>query len=405
MWWVPAIAAGLATVSAGFARTGRALLCAAAILAGMSAGHRPGPGNTRTEPAGGVWRAGVETNTATGVLLRVEGMGTLWASRRDLAQRCSRGDSVVLVGSTDGVFLNVSAFRVLESSSLPDRARRALTDLIMSRIPSRDTASLVAALITGERGRIPPSVREAFGSTGTSHLLALSGLHVGILAGAVLVLTRKTAGSGWPAFISVTLLCGAYVMISGGRASTFRAWVMLMTLLGLWQLSGRMPHLLIVWSVAVTIMVALSGGGILEDVGAQMSFAAVLSLILLGSRIGGRRVWLFSAGYAGLVVTVSLAPLVSSVYGGFNPVAPIATAVSIPLMVLLMILGSITLMLPVIPGISKLAEWTAYLWLALLRGLAVEEVAFRGWMTAVWFFCLAGLWLFGSRRGYLLRFR
>jgi competence protein ComEC len=244
-----------------------------------------------------------------------------------------------------------------------------------------------------------------FRGTGTTHLLALSGLHVGLLAGAILILMRKMTGRGWFTLVAVSLVCGTYALISGGRASTLRAWIMLTALLMLWQLSGRTPHLIIVWSVAAIILIASSGGSVLQDVGARMSFAAVLTLIIMGRRFHGRLGWFLSAGFAGLAVTVALAPMVSDVYGGFHPVAPLATVASIPLMVSLMLLGSAAVIIPAIPGLPELAEWTAYIWLTMLRTMGTGEIVYRTWMTAVWTVCLLGLLYFGRRGRYLFRFR
>jgi len=151
--------------------------------------------------------------------------------------------------------------------------------------------------------------------------------------------------------------------------------------------------------------VVFSGGGILADAGAQMSFAAVLSLIILGRRFAGRAGWLLSAIYAGLVATIALAPLVSSVYGGFNPSAPLATALSIPLMVMLMAGAVMVLLVPPLAGaFSLLAQWSAWIWLEVLGFLGTEEIGFRNWMIPVWVTVIAILWLFSRRGGYLRRF-
>lgn len=402
--WAPALAAGVLLAAAGAGRAGRLFLCSAALLAGMSMTRNPSECSGPDRGRGGVWHFSVQTTTTGGALLHTHDTGSVWASGRELPESCARGDSVVAIGWLRGRFISVSAFSVKRSGAFHDRLRRRLSASLREMIPSRYTSSLAAALIAGERGYLPPLVRDTFRRTGTSHLLALSGLHVGILAAAVLALFRGLTGKGLTAVIAVILVSGFFVMVSGGRPSTIRAWIMLTAVLTLWHLWGRGPDLLIVWSVAAVMILAVSGPEVLNDVGAQMSFAAVLSLIMIGRRFEGRGGWFLSAGYAGVVVTLALAPLVSSVYGGFNPVAPLATVVSIPFMLALMILGPLAI-LPLMGAAAVLAEWTVFLWFELLQNMGAGGIVYRPWMTWVWAAGITGLWFFSRRRRYLFRFR
>lgn len=402
--WVPVLAAGVLLAAGGAAGTGRLLLCCAALLAGTGLTRDASCQSGTVDGRGGVWTFSVVTTTSAGALLHSRETGSVWASGRELPKSCARGDSVCAIGWLRGGFMSVSAFSVKHSSAFQDRLRRRLAATLVERIPSRAASSLAAALTAGERGYLPLLVRDAFRRTGTSHLLALSGLHVGILAAAALSLFRGLTGRGVFASAAAILVCGLFVMVSGGRPSTIRAWIMLTAVVTLWHLFGRTPDLLMVWSVAAVLILAVSGPGVLNDVGAQMSFAAVLSLVLMGRRFEGRGGWFLSAGYAGIVVTLALAPLVSSVYGGFNPVAPIATVVSIPFMLALMILGILTL-LPLMGAAAVLAEWTVYLWFEILEIMGTGGIVYRPWMTWVWAGGISGLWLFSRRRRYLFRFR
>lgn len=402
--WIPALAAGVLLAAAGSGKFGRLLLCSAALLAGMGMTREAYGPSGPVHGRGGVWKFSVVTTTTGGALLHSHDTGSVWASGRELPKSCARGDSVVAIGWLRGRFIGVSAFSVKRSGAFQDRLRRRLSATLADRIPSRVTSSLAAALTAGERGYLPLLVRDAFRRTGTSHLLALSGLHVGILATAVLALFRGLTGKGLFAAAAVILVCGLFVMVSGGRPSTIRAWIMLTAVITLWHLWGRPPDLLMVWSVAALLILAVSGRGVLNDVGAQMSFAAVLSLVLIGRKFKGRGKWFLSAGYAGVVVTLALAPLVSSVYGGFNPVAPLATAVSIPFMLALMILGLLVL-LPLMGPAAVLAEWTVYLWFGMLENMGTGGIVYRPWMTWVWAAGITGLWFFSRRRRYLFRFR
>lgn len=382
------------------------LICVSAFLLGSRFARETSlnqPGGTLPP---GIWEVRVETATTAGLLVREASYGTMWLPGNHLAASCGRGDSLRVMGRADDGFLDACAIESRPSVHLPDVIRRDLSGAIIGSIPSRTAGSLASALLTGDRGSIPRQTRELFRATGTSHLLALSGLHVGIVAAAVLLLLRRCLGRGIVPAVMTVAVCGAYALVSGARPSTMRAWLMLTVAITLWRVSGRKPQILMAWSVSLIILVLLSGGGILDDPGAQMSFAAVLSLILVGtpssSSAGG---WGISALQAGIVVTVAIAPLVSYVYGGFNPVAPLATALSIPFMLALMVLGGLSPLLPVFVGAHLAAEWTAWLWLSILDLLRTRELAFSAWMFWLWVPGLFLLWFLARRRRIILRFR
>ncbi len=403
--WMAVIPVAVVLISMGRLRSGIFLLCIVSFLAGANF-DLPRPDSLSSpEPAGGVWHCTIETSTTAGALLNTDSGKTFWTSNRELAGSVSRGDSLIVIGSINGSFMHSHAFHTIQSSSLPNRARRAVSRSLVLRIPSRVCSSLAAALIAGERGNLPESVRRVFGATGTSHLLALSGLHVAILSGFLLVLFRKIFGRGWVSIAAVILCVFAYVFVSGARASTLRAGVMLLLILVIWFSSGRTPDLLFVWSVAVIVLTIVSKGNVLNDTGAQMSFAAVLSLIFMGRQFRGRAGRVLSVVYAGLVVTIALAPLVSFRYGGLSPVAPIATVISIPFMLATMIGGSFSLFWPFTAAVSVLSEWIVFIWMGILEYLDSGMVVFEKWMFWLWPVCLAALWLFSGRRGFRRRFR
>lgn len=400
---------GLAAGILGSRRLGAAMLVAAAISAGawMSTLRDITAGTGFDDASGGrtgIWDCAVQATTVKGALLLSDG-ARFWAGSRSLASRVNRGDSVTVLGNASGGFIEVSLFTPIPSASLPDRARMALCGIWDSRIASRETRAIVSTLTAGERGDLPYSVRELFEGTGTTHLLAVSGLHVGLVAGAFMLLTARLRSGRWTSlFISMGAVC-AYVLLTGARASTLRAAVMaLMVLLAL-RIGGRSPDLLWIWSWAVVILCIFSGGTVLEDVGAQMSFGAVLSLILIGKRFEGRLSWARSVLFAGLVVSVGIAPLVSSVYGGMSPAAPVATLVSLPFMMTLMCLGPLAL-LPVPAGTAFgiVAEWVTFAWLGALGYLGLPRLEVSGRGTLVWGGVVLLLWVLSRRSGFLRRF-
>ncbi|MCK4807901.1 MAG: ComEC/Rec2 family competence protein, partial [Candidatus Aegiribacteria sp.] len=280
--WIAVIPGGLVLIATGLRKAGIIVLCSVSFLAGAYFDNFTGKARPDTTAEAGVLRCKVETTTTAGAILSTASGNKVWVSDRQLAQSVSRGDSVIIIGSMNNGFMESFTFHPVSSSLLQDRLRKAVSITLSEKIASREGSSLASALLVGERGRVPQSVRRIFRDTGTSHLLALSGLHVGILSGVMLMLFRKLFGKGWFSVFAVILTTFIYVFVSGARASTVRAGLMLLLILAVLHLSGRRPDLLFVWSVAVIILTAVSMGDVLNDTGAQMSFGAVLSLIILG---------------------------------------------------------------------------------------------------------------------------
>jgi ComEC/Rec2-related protein len=403
--WLAAIPAGIALAAFGLRKYGIIVLCIVSVFAGSYLDDPHRQLRSPLHSISGVWGCSVETTTTTGALLNTPMGYTVWSSNRILAESVSRGDSVLIIGSVNGAFLESSAFRSIPSTSLQDRLRRAASVSLSTSRASRKTSSLVSALLVGERGYLPPSVRQVFSDTGTSHLLALSGLHVGILSTMMLFISRKLFGKGWLSILTVILIAFIYVFVSGARASTVRAGVMLVLVLTLMHLSGRTPDLLFVWSVAVLFLTGVSSVDVLNNVGAQMSFGAVLSLIVLGRNFKGKPGWILSIGYAGVVVTVALAPLVSFTYGSMSSAAPIATVISVPFMLGTMLTGVLTLLFPFLSTVTILTEWIVFTWLGILEIFKFGRIVFLEWMLWVWPVCLITLWLFSRRGSFRHRFR
>ena len=140
-------------------------------------------------------------------------------------------------------------------------------------------APLASALLLGQREGIEPEVNDAFARTGTTHLLAISGLQLQALALALLAVFRVAGVARRPAYVSVAVAMVAYAVVVGPAPSVVRATVMTATFC-LASISRRLNR------PANTL--ALAGLGTLAvnpsylfDVGCQLSFLAIAALIWL----------------------------------------------------------------------------------------------------------------------------
>ncbi len=146
----------------------------------------------------------------------------------------------------------------------------------------------VRALLLGDRTDLDEETRDAFASTGLLHVLAVSGLHVGILV-VILVMLLQSIGvtrRHAPWLIMPVLM--VYAVVVGLRASVLRATIMSGMLLGAMLLKRRPDTLAALAVSAVGILAACPGQW--TDSGFILSFAAILGLVLVGPKLMPRGV-------------------------------------------------------------------------------------------------------------------
>ena len=176
-----------------------------------------------------------------------------------------------------------------------DELRHGIEHRIRETIPG-ERGAVVIALITGERGRIPEETLQALRNSGLAHMLAISGLHMAIMAGSVFWLLRAGAAM-FPALTLrypikklaaiLALLGGAfYLAISGGSIATQRAFLM-MAIVFTAILLDRPALTLRNVALAACVILALFPESLL-DVSFQMSFAAVTGLVAVYERTSKR---------------------------------------------------------------------------------------------------------------------
>lgn len=150
---------------------------------------------------------------------------------------------------------------------------------------SDENAALLAAVIWGYKNDIPDTVRECFSAAGLSHMLAVSGLHMGIIAFVLWLLfypLRYTPLRGVRGVVTIILLWG-YAFVTGLSPSVVRACVMA-TFVGVAQLLNRRNSTLNALFGSATFVLVVAPQQ-LFDVGFQLSYAAVIGIVLLAPHI------------------------------------------------------------------------------------------------------------------------
>lgn len=192
-----------------------------------------------------------------------------------------------------GIFLLTGCFCAFNASMLGDAARwegggptRAVESLrgIIDRIPypSPTTAPLVKALLTGDRSGLDPGTLEAFRRSGASHLLALSGLHLGVIYGMLLQLTRPLGNSLRARAGKAALAVGAsgfYAVMTGASPSIVRAFLFI-ALNETAKLLGREREPVRILLAALTLQLALKPA-VISSAGFQLSYLAMAGIFIL----------------------------------------------------------------------------------------------------------------------------
>lgn len=271
------------------------------------------------------------------------------------------------------------------------RARRRATWPLARALPRRD-AGLARALLLGDRGRLAREDRALFRGTGQAHLLAVSGLHVGLLVGGFVLLLRLAGAGLRTTWIAGLLLAVLYVPFTGAPPSALRAGLGA-TAWFLGALLARPPRGLAVLTL-VALLVVLAGPGNVHRVAFQLSFAAVTSILLLAPRLRGlllgetlviqrllapKRAPVRTAFAVSLAAWLGTAPLVALHIGRLCPAASLLAVPAVPLTAVLLGSGFVLLLAADVPPLASAAAWSFTHVAELLRaGLALAHAGHLG---------------------------
>lgn len=147
-----------------------------------------------------------------------------------------------------------------------------------------DRTAMVEALVLARREHLDPEVREAFALSGTAHLLAISGFHVGVVAGILLGILRLVGLRRRPAALAAAGACWLYVLGIGAPDAAVRA-ALLLTLLASARVRGRPVVPAGALASALLLLTAVEPRN-LRSVGFQLSFAGTAGLVLLRRPLG-----------------------------------------------------------------------------------------------------------------------
>ncbi len=258
-----------------------------------------------------------------------------------------------------------------------NRLRQSIAESVLADVGDSPARGLVVALATGIRNRITAQQWDTMRSTGTNHLMAISGLHIGLIAGAIYWLFVKIWSfiprfSLWlpaqKAAVAPALIAAVfYAALAGFTIPVQRALIMIFIAMLVLAMNRKTAPVQIL-ALALTGVLLFDPLSVLS-VGFWLSFAAVaiIAWVMSGQPRRGKTGQAITVQVA---VSLGLIPVLLLVFGQFSLISPLANLVAVPVIGLLVtplvLLGVVFHFIGLASGAASLwqmaAQITSWLW-------------------------------------------
>ncbi len=286
-----------------------------------------------------------------------------------------------------GIVGNLRARRVTERRWSPS-VRGAIGPLRQWAVARVATVAgpggdLLGGVLLGDRRRMTGTSAEVdFRTTGLTHLVAVSGSHLVVVAAVAGWLMAAVGLGRWPRSLGIAAVVGAYVVFSGVQPSAVRAWVMAMAAAAAW-VGGRRTDGGSTLAVAAAAVLVVSPASAF-DLGFRLSVAAVAGLVLL-ARLG--TAWIEPAlphilrrvaepVSLTLAATFATLPIIVPTFQTLSLVSPVANILCGPLVSLELLAG--------LAGLAAAAIWPTLgtVVLGLAGAIGSVAVSIAGWLAS-----------------------
>lgn len=279
---------------------------------------------------------------------------------------------ISLIGSAKGL-------KVLwHGGSLLERGRERITETIS--VVESHASGVLRALLLADRTGVTIEQHESFAASGASHLLAISGLHVGMVAGwgFILfwwVLTRREAWIvAWPvrklALTAGVLMAVGYATLAGWPLTAQRALLMLGAALLAWWLRDRSEPLNTMF--AALLLILFIDPAAIVSISLWLSFTAVTALLIWSSRLANepdlslwQKAWKWIAGlfWVSVVAALVTLPIIADLFGRIPTYTLLANMLLVPLYTLyvlpLSIVGELLALTGAVDVAAEVFAWAA----------------------------------------------
>ena len=296
--------------------------------------------------------------------------------------------------------------------------RHDIGEMLKSKIPNENSAQIALALLLGQKKELDPTIREAYTQAGVMHILAVSGLHVGIIYALFILILKPLRLKREKArlyLLFVVMIIWLYAFLTGLSPSVVRAATMF-SLLTLGQMRERPPSIYNVLAFSAILMITFNPD-VIYEVGFQLSYLAVLGIVMIQPLILNlwmprnkilEYIWqLISVSIAAQLVTFPLSTFYFHVFPTFFL---LGNLLILPLAFVIMQVGVPLMIFGWIPVVGDVLGW-ALSWLIRVQNYIAEAIRlipggkldrltmdFSG-MIFVWgILLIAASWEFGSKK-------
>ncbi len=230
----------------------------------------------------------------------------------------------------------------------------AFRSVLIQKVENKTThlspaaGSLLSALLLGRKDSYKNPVFENFIHAGAAHLLALSGMHLGIIAGAALSILTPFLGKRRSFYLSIPIM-SFYLFLSGVSPSLLRAFL-LMILAGILLIEHGKPHLshLLVMVIIIHLLLYPEAA---DSISFRLSYLALAGILLLGGSLYRALPGIIPPGVRGILsasisAQITTMPVVVSCFGVVYPSGIVSSLVLAPLVSLFLLAGIIYILLP-----------------------------------------------------------
>ncbi len=274
--------------------------------------------------------------------------------------------------------------------------REDLSDTLTQVLPEPQ-ASLAQGIVLGMRGNIPDDLNADFARSGTTHLLAISGFNISIMAGILLgvglwLFGRRHYFYVWLALGAVWL----YAVLTGMNPPVLRSAIMASLFLTAEAL-GRQQSAVVSLTFAAAVMAGVNPY-VLGDASFQLSFLSMAGLVfiypvlngygrrIVSARLGDEGFLVSSANLtvntmsATLAAIIAVWPVVAYYFGIFSLAGPLATFLALPALPVIVLLGTLTAFIGLASvAVAGIFGWLSWLFLsymmAVVSGLGAPSMA------------------------------
>ena len=272
--------------------------------------------------------------------------------------------------------------------------RESLKKKVVALLPDSEFRGLILALVIGDRSEIKDDQWQVLTATGTNHLVAISGLHIGLVAGAIYFLVSflmkymafslQRMPAHKTAAICALIAAFLYAMLAGFAIPTQRALVMTSVIMLGILLNKRFSYFQIL-SFALLAVLIIDPFSVMSA-GFWLSFIAVAAILYAMQGRLNPKGWWWHWGRMQWIISLAIAPVLIFVFQNFSLISPVANLLAVPwvsfVTVPLVLLGSL---FAFIDPIAQVLFSLANLSLEVFWGLLVylSDLRFSQWQHFV----------------------